>query len=178
MSVAYHIVPEMVIEPPSVAPTFPLKRPLHRLKEVRQQEQVSRASMARRLKTTVHEIAAQEEESSDLLLSTLYEWQKALDVPVSELLVESDETLSAPIMRRAQLLRIMKTTMTILERSRQSSIRHMAQTLADQLTEMMPELKGASPWPAVGKRRSRREVGLAVRRGLAATFLRQVDEPT
>jgi transcriptional regulator with XRE-family HTH domain len=176
MSVAYHIVPEVGEEHLSLVKPFVPSRPLHRLKEVRRQEQVSRATVARRLKTTVPEVERQEDESSDMLLSTLYQWQEALDVPVSELLLESEQSLSTPVLRRAQLLRIMKTVMTILERSRQASIRRMAEMLAEQLTELMPELKGASPWPTVGKRRSRREVGQAARRCLGSGILRQLDE--
>jgi transcriptional regulator with XRE-family HTH domain len=146
------------------------------LKAVRRQEQISRATLARRLKINVHEVELQEEEASDMLLSQLYQWQAALEVPIAELLVESDESLSAPVLRRAQLLRIMKTVVTIIERSRQLSIRRMAQTLADQLLELMPELKDASPWPAVGRRRSRREVGLAARRCLSAKLLGSAEE--
>lgn len=176
MSVAYHIVPEVGAEHLSLVKPFTPSRPLQRLKEVRRQEQVSRATLARRLKTTVQEVERQEDETSDMLLSTLYQWQEALDVPVSELLVESEQPLSAPVLRRAQLLRIMKTVMTIQERSRQASVRRMAQMLAEQLVELMPELKGASPWPTVGKRRSRREVGQAARRCLGAGILRQIDD--
>jgi len=178
MSIAYKIVPETSEESPPLIKTFAPRRHLHRLKEVRRQEQISRATLARRLKTTVHEIERQEEETSDMLLSTLYQWQEALDVPVSELLAESEQSLSAPVMRPAQLLRIMKTAVTILERARQASVRRTAQMLVEQLTEIMPELKGVTPWPAVGKRRSRRDIGQAARRCLSATFLRQLEEPT
>lgn len=178
MSIAYHIIPEMAEETRPLVKAFAPSRPLHRLKEVRRQEQISRATLARRLKTSVHEVERQEEETSDMLLSTLYLWQEALDVPVSELLAESEQSLSAPVMRRAQLLRIMKTAVTILERSRQASIRRFAQTMIDQLTELMPELKEVTPWPAVGKRRSRRDVGQAARRCVSARLLRHLEEPT
>lgn len=178
MSTAYHIIPEVVEEHPPLVKAFQPSHPLHRLKAVRRQEQISQATLARRLGTTVHAIERQEEETSDMLLSTLYQWQEALDVPISELLTESDQSLSAPVMRRAQLLRIMKTATTILERSRQSSIRRFAQMLVDQLTELMPELKEVTPWPAVGKRRSRRDVGQAARRCVSSRMLGQLEEPT
>lgn len=176
MSTAYQLMPGEAAQPVPVIKAFPARRPLHRLKAVRRQEQISRATLARRLNTTVRDIERQEEESSDMLLSTLYRWQEALDVPVCELLAESEEPLSAPVMRRAQLLRIMKTVVTILQRARQASIRRMAQTLADQLIEFMPELKGATPWPAVGRRRNRRELGLAARRCVSARMLRQAED--
>jgi hypothetical protein len=35
----------------------------------------------------------------------------------------------------------------------------MAQTLCEQLTEMMPELKEVAPWHTVGQRRSLDEMG-------------------
>jgi len=176
MSTAYQFVPESEVEPTPMVRPYPPRRPLHRLKAVRRQEQISRATLARRLKTSVREVELQEEDSADMLLTTLYKWQEALDVPLCELLVETEEPLSTPVLRRAQLLRIMKTVATILERSRQVSIQRMAQTLADQLTELMPELKDATPWPAVGRRRSRRELGLAARRCLSAKSLGHLDE--
>ena len=101
----------------------------------------------------VAEVKRQEEETSDLPLSTLYLWQKALEVPLSELLVESDDRLSQPLLQRAQLVRLMKTAMAIMEQADQEPVCLMAQTLIDQLTEMMPELQGVSPWHTVGKRR-------------------------
>jgi transcriptional regulator with XRE-family HTH domain len=139
---------------------------LHRLATVRHREGISRRTVARRLKTSVGDVKRQENESADLLLSTLYKWQKALEVPVSELLVDSDEPLSSPIRNRAKMLRIMKTAVTILERSRQTSIRRLAQMLVEQLVELMPELEGVSPWPAVGKSRLPSDYGQVVHRRL------------
>ena len=83
----------------------------------------------------------------------LYEWQKALDVPIAELLVESEDSLSQPLVQRAQLVRLMKTALAILEQADNEATRRMAQTLVDQLVEVMPELQGISAWHAVGKRR-------------------------
>ena len=115
----------------------------------------------------VAEVKRQEEETSDLPLSTLYLWQKALDVPLVELLVESDDRVSQPLMQRAQLVRLMKTAMAIMEQADQEPICLMTQTLIDQLTEMMPELQGVSPWHTVGKRRRLDELGIAAQRSLS-----------
>jgi hypothetical protein len=60
----------------------------------------------------------------------------------------------------------MKTAVTILQRSRQPGIRRMAEVLVNQLTEMMPELKGVGPWPSVGRRRTSEELGQVVHRRL------------
>jgi transcriptional regulator with XRE-family HTH domain len=139
-------------------------RPLHRLATVRRQEGISRRTVARRMKTTISDVKRQEDEAGDLLLSTLYKWQEALEVPMSELLVDCQEPLSSPLRSRAKMLRIMKTAVTILERTRQTSIRRMAQTLVDQLVELMPELEGIGPWPAVGKSRLPSDYGQVVHR--------------
>lgn len=161
---------------PVVVKPFRLRRPLHRLKSVRQSEGVSRRTVARRLGISPGQVAEQEQEDRDMPLSALYAWQEVLGVPVTELLAESDEPLSTPVMRRAQFLRVMRTVKTILERSKQVSIRRMAQVLADQLTEIMPELEHVGPWPAVGQRRTSRELGQAALRRLSAAFFKDLDE--
>ena len=88
-------------------------------------------------------------ETTDISLSQLYEWQKVLEVPLSELLIEADDAFSPAIMQRAQLVRLMKSALAIQENAKQETIRRMAQTLIDQLLEIMPELAGVGPWHAV-----------------------------
>ncbi|MEN6498479.1 MAG: hypothetical protein ABFD16_29605 [Thermoguttaceae bacterium] len=143
------------------------KQPLHRLAHVRRLQGVSRRTLARRMNTDVREIKMQEREDSDLLLSQLYQWQQALEVPVGELLVESNDPLSLPVLRRAQMVRLMKTATAILERSQQLSIRRMAQVLVDQLVELMPELNGVTPLHVIGKRRTQDETGQAAERRIS-----------
>jgi transcriptional regulator with XRE-family HTH domain len=146
------------------------ERPLHRLHEVRVRQGVSRRTVARRLQTDVGTVRQQERPHCDVSLSTLYEWQEVLDVPVAELLVEPEEPLSAPVMKRAQLVRLMKTAAAIRQRAEQPGIQRMAQVLIDQLVEIMPELAEVSPWHAVGKRRTQDEIGQAAHRGLTANW--------
>lgn len=148
-------------------------RPLHRLAKVRQVQGITRRTVARRLNIDINDVKLQEDESSDLPLSTLYEWQEVLDVPISELLVEDNDPLSTPVMRRAQLVRLMKTATAILQRSAQPGIRRMAQVLVDQLVEVMPELANVSPWHVVGKRRTQDELGQAAQRGLWSSFVQE-----
>jgi len=136
---------------------------LHRLRSVRRSEGVSRRAMARRLNTDVQSVA-QEEESADLPLSTLYRWQAALDVPIEELLIEHGPELSAPVRKRSQMLRLMKTAASIIEQAKQLAIRRMGQNLVDQILEIMPELEGVGPWPLVGQRRNLNDLGQAARR--------------
>jgi hypothetical protein len=113
----------------------------------------------------------QEQETTDLRISDLHKWQVALDVPIGELLVEPDSSLSPPILDRARLLRLMKTVRAILDRSQSASIRRMAQTAADQLIEIMPELEDVGPWHEYGQRRSLNEYGRIAERQLPDDLL-------
>ena len=100
-----------------------------------------------------------------MLLSDLYRWQRALDVPAAELLHEPQAELSPPVQFRSRLLRAMKTVRSIQAGVRQASIQRLAAMLADQLVEIMPELKDTVAWPALGDSPFRydRALGLASR---------------
>ncbi|MBN2474226.1 MAG: helix-turn-helix transcriptional regulator [Pirellulales bacterium] len=148
-------------------PTGTGTRPLHRLGTVRRLQGVTRRTVARHLNIDVSQVKLQERETADMPLSQLYEWQKVLDVPVNELLVEAEDPLSAPVMKRAQLVRIMKTALAIMEEAKRPPIRRMAETMINQLVEIMPELKGVGPWHTVGKRRRRDDYGVAAERRLS-----------
>ena len=143
------------------------EQPLHRISEVRRQQGVSLRSAARRLGTEVSRLKVQERDTTDLHLSDLYQWQEVLDVPVQDLLVEQVAPLSRPVMERAKMVRLMKTALALLEQSQSTGVRRMAQTLVDQLVEMMPELAEVSPWHTVGQRRSLEEYGRAFDRRLS-----------
>lgn len=132
---------------------------LHRIAAVRRQQGIALRGLARQLRTSVRDLEAEEDETTDLRLSRLYWWQSVLEVPLSELLVDSNSPLSAPVLERARLVRIMKTVAAIAEKAESSSIKRLAQTLASQLVEMMPELEGVSPWHTVGQRRTLDELG-------------------
>jgi transcriptional regulator with XRE-family HTH domain len=132
---------------------------LQKLGEARRRQGLSVRCVAQRLGRTVGEIRAQEDEHSDLLISELYRWQAALDVPIEELLEDPGDTLSPRVLTRARLLKIMKTTMAIRRAARSESERRLARLLVEQLLEIMPELKEVSGWPAVGHRRRADEIG-------------------
>ncbi len=134
---------------------------LHRLRTVRLQEELSVRTVAGRLGVTMTEVRRQESETVDLLLSSLHRWRAALDVPLTELLVEPDCTLSPPIGRRAQWVRIMKSVKYVMEQSDQKRVTRMAENLVGQLLEIMPELQGIRPWHAVGSRDARNGCGRA-----------------
>jgi transcriptional regulator with XRE-family HTH domain len=141
--------------------------PLHRLGEARRREDISPGNVARRLGVTVEDVKRQECKTTDLPLSVLHKWAKALGLPVAELVEEPDDSLSTPLWNRAGLVRVMKTAMSILERARDPRTKRLAQTMVDQLLEIMPELRGVSAWHAVGKPRRRNELGIAAERRLS-----------
>jgi transcriptional regulator with XRE-family HTH domain len=151
-------------------------RPLQRLAMVRRLQGLSRRTVARRMNVEVEELRSQERQTTDLPLSKLYAWQKALDVPVAELLVEAGDSLVSPVLERSQLVRLMKTVLAIRDQTKQESIRRMAQTMHDQLIEMMPELANIGPWHAVGKRRRLTELGVAAQRRLGEEVFIDRDE--
>src|SRR3954463_15825778 len=148
----------------------PEKRPLHRVADVRRRQGISVRSAARRMHTSIDQVRRQEEPEHDMLLSELVRWQKALDVPLADLLVETDGPLSEPIMTRARLLRIMKTVRAIKETATSSSIQRFATMLEQQLVELMPELKDVAAWHSIGQRRSPDEVGRTAERILPDNF--------
>jgi len=145
-------------------------RRLHRIRTVRRQQGVSLRTAARHLGSNIREIRVQEDEGTDLRLSDLYRWQEALDVPLEELLVESERPLSRPVLERAKLVQVMKTAAAILELSPNPQVARLAARLVDQLVELMPELKEVSPWHSVGQRRGADDFGEILRRRIPAEF--------
>jgi hypothetical protein len=110
------------------------------------------------LGTTPHELDRQLSPYSDLPLSQLYKWQAALDVPVAELLVAPRHTLSPAVDRRARLVKLMKSVRSLQRLADSDPLRILAERLADQLVEIMPELVDVDSWPAVGQRRAMGDV--------------------
>jgi transcriptional regulator with XRE-family HTH domain len=139
---------------------------LHRLGEARQQEHLSRREVACHLGITVQDVRRQERKTTDLPLSVLHKWAKVLGLPVAELIEEPSYSLSMPLFNRARLVMVMKTAMAILERSNVPQMKRLAQTMVDQLIEIMPELRGVSAWHMVGNRRGLDERGIVAERGL------------
>jgi transcriptional regulator with XRE-family HTH domain len=132
---------------------------LQKLNSARRRQGLSIRCVAQRLGRTVSEVRAQEDEGADILVSDLYRWQAALEVPLEELLEEPEDSLSTMVSVRAQLLKVMKTAMAMRRQARSESERRLARLLTEQLLEIMPELKEVSGWPAVGHRRRADEVG-------------------
>ena len=141
------------------------------------QEGISRRTMARRLGIGLREVQAQEQESADLPLSTLYRWKEVLNVPISDLLEEDAGEMSAPVMFRAKLLLVMRTAVGDPRTDQERGHPSEAQFLVEQLVQIMPELKDTTPWPSFGECSGRRESGRAARLRLPADLMRDLDMP-
>jgi transcriptional regulator with XRE-family HTH domain len=137
---------------------------LHRLGEVRQQEGVSRRTIAQHLGVTIGEVKRQEDARADLSLSLLFDWQQILNVPLPDLLVPPGDFLSPPVLQQAQLIQLMKLAVTIAEQSGEVPTRRLAQRMVDQLMEIMPELQDVGSLPATGQQRGPDELGRTAER--------------
>jgi transcriptional regulator with XRE-family HTH domain len=150
------------------------QRPLHRLATVRKQQGISQRNVARRLGVDAATVNEQEQEEADLPLSVIYAWQRVLDVPVAELLVDSDAPLSPPVMERARLVKLMKTAAAIMEKAHSNSLKRLVTMLVEQLLEIMPELRDVSAWHTIGQRRTLDDYGRAVERQLPDDLIRRM----
>ena len=137
---------------------------LHRIRDARVAEGMSLRTVSRRTNVRIKELQRQEDAQADLRLSTLYMWQRALRIPTGELLVEPDHQLSDPIRRRACLLRLAKTALTLRTSSRDEGVRRLAKTMFNQLLEIMPEVEDIGAWPEFGARRTTKELGRTAQR--------------
>ena len=126
-----------------VRDTSPL---LHRVATVRLRQGVSLRTVARQWNLDVDEVRRLEDESADLSLSQLYAWQELLEVPINELFIDSYLPLSAPIKLRAQLLRLMKTAVTLQRKSTKPAVGRLVDMLVEELVDIMPELASVGPW--------------------------------
>jgi transcriptional regulator with XRE-family HTH domain len=155
----------------------------HRVASVREQQGLSLRSAARQMGVEIREVRRQEQETTDLNLSELYRWQQILGVPIGELLDDNGSPLSRPVMERAHLVRIMKTAKTLKEKAETDdevdpasiAIARLAETLINQLVEIMPELAEVTPWHAVGQRRSLLEYGKAAERMISEEMFQRTD---
>jgi transcriptional regulator with XRE-family HTH domain len=146
---------------------------LHRIAEVRQRQGVTLRNVARRLGMSLPVVRRQEQGDCDLRLSDLHRWQQVLEVPVAELLVEGEGSLSGPVLQRSRMVKLMKTAAAIRERSRDAESARLVTMLVEQILEIMPELADVSPWPAPGQRRTLDDVGRAARSVVSEDVFRQ-----
>lgn len=150
------------------------KRPArhHRVAEVRQQQGVSVRSAARRMGVPMEQVRREEQPDSNLTLSDLARWEQALEVPLVDLLVDNNAPLSAPVLKRAKWLRLMKTVKALGELKASPAVSRMAEMLEQQVLEIMPELADVGAWHSVGQRRTQDELGRIVEDIVPTTFAR------
>ncbi len=148
-------------------------QPLHRLATVRKQQGISQRNVARHLGVETATVCQQEHEMTDLPLSLIYAWQKVLDVPAAELLVDSNAPFSPSVLHRSRLIRVMKTAASIGEKVHSESLKSLVATLTEDLLEIMPELREVAGWHNVGHRRTLDELGQAVERQLPDDVFRR-----
>lgn len=146
------------------------KKVYHRISDVRQQQGVSLRSVARKLGLPIQEVRNQENPNSDLRVSELLKWQSILEVPLTDLLVDTQGPLSEPVGKRASMLRVMKTVKAIQESCEKKSTQRLTNMLVEQLVKIMPELEEVSAWHTVGQRRTQEEVGRIAERSIPDSF--------
>jgi transcriptional regulator with XRE-family HTH domain len=140
------MAPELRLLAPRQENGHSARKHYHRLRAVRVQQGVSRRVAAGRLGVEPRQLDSMEDPSTDLPLSALYQWQQMLQVPIEDLLVDSEAPLSRPVLERAQMLKVMKTAVTIRNRASSKAVRHLAEMLVDQLQTMLPDMKEVGPW--------------------------------
>lgn len=146
------------------------RRPLHRIAEVRRQQGLSLRTVCRRTGLTADEVRQQEHPATNLTLQQLVVWQQALEVPIANLLVDIDGPLSAPVLSRARMLRVLKTVQSIRETAHEAGTQRLSEMLWEQLVEAMPEFREVTAWHSVGQRRTQDEMGRIGERTIPDSF--------
>lgn len=135
--------------------------PFHRVARVRENQGLTQRTIAKRMRVDIRTLRHLESPTTDLTLSQLLAFQKALDVPLVDLL-EDRQDLSRPVEERAKLVKIMKTATAMQKKGTPAQMKRMADTLREQLVDLMPELEEVSSWPQFGARRGQTAVGRAL----------------
>lgn len=156
---------------PSSGPIF------HQVRTVRLREGVSLRAISKRTGVAPRELKQQECGVSDLRLSDLRLWRDALDVPLIELIVDDQSTLSQSVRDRARLVKVMKTVRALQNTPLSVQQRRLLEMLEGQLQELMPELEEIHAWPSVGHRRASEDLGRVIERSVADEFFDQNEEP-
>ena len=113
---------------------------MHRLAAIRREKGMPRRVLAQRLGITVAELRLKEA-SADVPISTLCRWAAALEVPITDLVVEPEESATLTRLPPVLAARLMKVAAKLRDRSRRRGIQRLAQTFVEQLTEILPGLE-------------------------------------
>lgn len=150
------------------------KPQLNRIAEVRKSQGISEKTLCKRLNIGLDELRRIEDPTCDLSVSQLVAVQLALDVPLVDLLEDSN-SLSRPVQERAKLVKVMKTAAAIKECKLTSRAMRLAEMLREQLLDLMPELSDVSSWPQFGSRRGSGAVARILAQEINTTQLRMHD---
>ena len=115
-----------------------MSKPLHQIAAVRRREGLSLQDAAKILNVPLDFVIWQERETSDLRLDELWAWQRALDVPVEDLLIEPYGLMPSTAVTREEIHRAMKTTLEIAHRDTSYRIQRMARRIVELLMEIVP----------------------------------------
>ena len=162
---------DLLSDPDSCPAPRAAKRPFHRIAEVRQQQGLSLRTISRRTGLDVKELRRQENPTTNLTLAQLNAWQNALEVPLVDLLEDESDVLSRPVKERAQMVRIMKTIVSLGEAC-ESNVRlgRLTTMLREQVLQLMPELADIGGWPQCGSRRGPDVMGRIFHEPVAVQF--------
>ena len=133
-----------------------IPKALNCISQVRQRQGMTLRTVARRWDLEISDIRQMEQPTADLRISELHAWQRLLEVPLHELLVDTELPLSPHVLQRAQLIRLMKTIVTLRDKSTEPEAQHLIERLLLQVVEIMPELKNVGPWHETEERMDRR----------------------
>jgi transcriptional regulator with XRE-family HTH domain len=136
--------------------TREIPKKLNCISQVRQRQGMTLRTVARRWDLEISDIRRMEQPTADLRISELLAWQRLLEVPLHELLVDTELPLSPPVLQRAQLIRLMKTIVTLRDKSTEPEAKHLIERLLLQVLEIMPELKNVGPWHETEERTNHR----------------------
>lgn len=146
---------------PSASAEWPSVQIHNRIAQVREQQGISQRTMARRMRIDLKSYQILERTETDLRHSQLIALQAALEVPMVDLL-EDTQTLSRPVAERAKMIKVMKTAAALRETPSNARVERMVETLCEQLVDVMPELAEVSSWPQYGSRRGSSAIGKAL----------------
>lgn len=165
-SITGFVCPAPVVSAEEVKKALPRegKTAYHRIAKVRENQGMSIQSCARKLGISVSEAREQEKPTSDLTISQLTAWKRVLEVPFSEIVIQTEDEPADPIRNRAMLLKVMKSVKSVRQHSREERIRILADNAISQLVALMPELEQVSAWPDVGQSHESRAPGVVATR--------------
>ena len=130
---------------------------IHRIREVRQKQGVQLRMVERHLGLTRSDAREIEHPEHDLRVSELVKFAVLLNVPVGELLIDAE--CDEIIKMRGLVLRLCRIANTLLERAPNQDVRILAESIRNQIIEVMPQVDDQHGLLSVGSLRTGDEMG-------------------